>query len=517
MRMSPSAAAATKQVRRDLAELGWGGDPDRLQRQREEIEQRIEENAKVIAEEKAAITALYSRQYRRYYSVEPLPDAKPTAALDSAQFTIAAAIIVAVLDVTAAAVIGAATFNLSPEYAAAVGATIALGSTVVFKGVCGHVAASFEEERPARKLAVLNRVLLAVAILWAVSFFVLLFLGRFASGGDPVDVVFNVVITAFAVLSPLFSALLLICADVRRWGRALVRLHQRLELAERDIEKLRYRCGIRRGGGPPAPGALPPGRTKVLGRGAAALLLVILGSPGDASAQPVGQLWLDQSPSPDVAALAQALNSSLAVLPRVAEITNVREVEFYGFAGDAFDATPAGSPMLFPAFSQPDCSAKRTSERDRLFKTHGGDRGCTLETDQAREVHDRAAFGETERARAELAQHVPAIPNRTCLVDLLARFSMAGRRPVLFGLIISDGIEACGASGMAQISAPLNGAGIVLVLVPTKKRDLAVSPLRRFLEIKSVWQRRAPWLKSIVPPSGLSADLFGDAVPAPQK
>lgn len=520
MRINQAAKAVEKQLLRDDAELRGSGNLRTRKTLTAEVQERTDLNVAVIRKEKTRAHDEFARRYENATGEALPPEAEPRIVSRFVAVTYIAAGAVALLDAVVSAIIGAATFNIGLTAAAGAGALLAVVLTVIFKGVCGHLASRFQD-RPKKALQVLDRALVIVAVPWTACFFGALFLGRFASGGAWSDTLFNILVTALAVLSPLLSALLLVCAGVRGWDRGPVRLYHRLEKIERDLAELQTRCRARPGEEGPAPAA-PTAPTSAdappSSRAAAALLFGLMLIPA-LRAQPLGQIWVDGSPSPEAAGIARALDSSLALLPQIAQVTQVREVEVYAFAGDSFDAAPVGKPIQIPRFTPPDCTAARQrSERTRIFKAPDQDRDCSQKTDEARKQHDSGVADEIRRARDELARYAPSMPNRTCIVDLLARLGMPASRPIRFAVVITDGIETCEPRARQALAPPPGAIDVVLVIVPDgKKQSSGLSNYRRFEELKALWERRAPWLKAVVPRASLSAELFGRDTPASQK
>jgi hypothetical protein len=517
MRMNPAAKAAEQRARRDHQELRWGANPGSHKILAADVEERTQANVVVIGREKTRAKEEYARRHRNWFGQDLPNGEEPRLVIGLVGVTYAAAVAVALIDVVVSAIIGAATFNLGWLGAATAGALLAVGLTVIFKGICGHLAARFEE-RPRKAIALLSRALLVVAIPWTVCFFGALYLGRAAAGGEYADTLFNAIITALALLSPLLSALLLVCAGIRGWDRGPFRLYHRLEKVEVDLAEVRRHCKIRHHGDGPGPGEPPSEKNTPPAARAAAVLLATLLLPAITFAQGIGQIWVDQSGSSEPASVAAALDASFALLPQVTAAAAIREVEVYGFAGDAFDAAPVGKPVQVPPFVPPDCSAgAKKSDRARIFKTPDHDQECAAKIENARKRHEEAFAAEIQRAREELTRHVPSNARRTCLIDLLGGLTMPGRQPVSFAIVITDGVETCEPRGKEAVPQPSRTMDVVFVLVPGRNTSSVVSPRRRFQELKRIWEQRAPWLKAVVPRSGLSAGLFRRDAPALQK
>jgi hypothetical protein len=102
------------------------------------------------------------------------------------------------------------------------------------------------------------------------------------------------------------------------------------------------------------------------------------------------------------------------------------------------------------------------------------------------------------------------------LIDLLARLALPGSGGISFAIVITDGVETCEPASKDVLPAPPGRMNVVFVLVPGNAGS-AVGARRRFQELKRYWEQRAPWLKAVVPGSGLTVDLFRPVAPAPQK
>jgi hypothetical protein len=165
-------------------------------------------------------------------------------------------------------------------------------------------------------------------------------------------------------------------------------------------------------------------------------------------------------------------------------------------------------------FAPPGCSTR--SDRATIFKAPDQAQACASKIEDARNRHKEANAAEIRRGRDELARHTPLRSARTCLIDLLARLALPSSSRIRFAIVITDGVETCEPASKDVLPAAPGTMNVVFVLVPGNASS-AVGARWRFQELQRYWKQRAPWLKAVVPGSGLTVELFRSVAPAPQK
>ena len=469
--------------------------PAAAERLRCELTEWIPQAATQLTEQSTQIAATFLGELAMRTLVAPRPGLKPYP-LNNAEvlryrfagigFTLG--------EVAFSAWLSTLVFAFNALVAALIGVIITIMITGGLRVYWGFLTRRFAHQ-PERAATLLGRAFSVTLALWLGTLATILFIARAAhDSSQSVDIGFAVLTTALSLLTPNAAALAFSLADLHAWSGTLSAEYQRVQLLVSQLAELGRRA--QQLGKPSAGVAI------VL---ALYLLLTPLGS-----AQSMGQIWLDQSGSVDVADAKAALHQTVQLVPEIARRTGAVRAELYGFAGDPFAARPASAVNLPGPFKKQPCLAQGAgSELPKLLRApaeaarRATQERCAAQEQQAKQAYDGDLSTALNDAEQALLHASPVISQRTCLSDLFARLTYRAANPIAFVVVISDGIDTCHGHGVSP--APARSVKVALVLTRDVKSDQATAA--RFREVELQWRRRAPWLSAIVPPFALSPDF----------
>jgi hypothetical protein len=225
-------------------------------------------------------------------------------------------------------------------------------------------------------------------------------------------------------------------------------------------------------------------------------------------------LWIDSSLSvADSSVREGAAASALALLPAWVASTSCVSWGFYAFAGDSFSEAPF-IRVQFPHCPSSICPIPKPARNDlSVFKgpTDAAEQAWQKKCEEYRlnetRTYKQAFDARATEVREKLAAYRPVEPERTCLLDLLARLRDSDETQ--FAVVITDGVETCLPSFRGPIAGPLTHKAIVMVLISPHKMQKSLSPGIYFSQRRDFWMTLAPWLKAIIPAPRLSENTFG--------
>jgi len=465
----------------------------------------------MIADLKKDVCADYSADYGKWNGAEPQIK-MPADASDWGWTLRASAFAAMLLECGFAAILAALTFNLPSLPAALTGILITVVITLVFKGVWRILCR--DEHRPRKGVRTLSLQLLVVFPAWLLALTGALLLGRTLTEATPVaNLVFITLMTVLTVLSPMLAAILFTFSELQGWARKHARQWRALEKLELDVHELEAYCDAVQGRLAGEPQNKPQSSVGSAGRSlapaAVALLLLVCAAPLRASTCR-NQLWVDFSRSPSSAERRSAVESSLALLPRLAESECGQEWDLFGFAGAGFSATAfhiISLPKRQTGAGQVQASK---IEMDRVFRNLAKQAAAERQQ-QCDEIRQREALAyqsaidsQISQAREELARFKVPDAGRTCIVDLLLRLSETAPRRAL---VLTDGEETCARRYRGPIPAPERGTAVIMVIVSQERSKTAETPRQYYLRMKDKWLKVAPWI-NVVPIYGIEEKIF---------
>ena len=403
------------------------------------------------------------------------------------------------------------TLNLNAPMAACIGLLFTLCATSVAKAVC-RVWAAREEARPQKALRDLNVALAWVTPVWVVAFVgVIQFSRMISTGTDLALFIFGGLLTVLTVASPALAGLLFTACDIRAWASRAVAEWHFLDRVEHQLTELEGLCekveAAMASPQQPRPShnahrpdngtGDPPATAGAIAAGA---LLAILCAQGAVAQDHDCAIWFDKSTSPAAAEMASAAESSLRLIARLAAMPNgPSRCSLYGFAGGSFHAASFHN-AIFPGRPDETCAPKKKNELALFFKQvsensrAAEEKRCDDQRQRRRAEYEDETRRQVQLARERLALYSPSAPDKTCIVDLLLRFSQSRVDLPRFTLILTDGEETCSPGYRQVISAPKSGGRVVMALVPQQNRRGSDTPAQRHQHLTEQWQKIAPWV-----------------------
>jgi hypothetical protein len=226
----------------------------------------------------------------------------------------------------------------------------------------------------------------------------------------------------------------------------------------------------------------------------------------EASADVVGELWLDDTISVDERDRPRAAQAVLEILLDLSRRHHVDRWRIYGFGEEPWRETTFYQ-MTLPQWEPPACDPP--TEASRIFKVHQDDSGCRNRVKAAEAAYGQRIEEQVAVMQRTLRDHRLRPASCTSIGDLLLRVSQApGHR---LAVIISDGVETCRAAGLPPIPPPVGDTRIAFVLIGSlpQRGRAATTPGEQFLARRQTLLRAAPWLR-IVAPWEVTSALFGE-------
>ena len=311
-------------------------------------------------------------------------------------------------------------FGLGGLGAATLGTGLAL-ATAVMLYTFGKLIVAAHAREPRYALARLERWqrFASLALLGAVALFLAdRIAGRASDGGTFLR---SAAMAILAIAPPVLTGLMLASADVHGWSGPYVRIHRRLGRVIGRMATLRTRCGYAADAREYVSGHEGPAEnfssTRRNGRHATTHIAITLflltaiapvaaaGATSDSAEAPSkrGELWIDESGSPDPTVLKTRIDEFFAMAPEVAR-RGVDTWAFYRFYSQTFEASPVHIWELSP-FSPPECpplvysEAARWFERIRLEEKNAWEKACHARREGAKREYETRRAADLRRPR----------------------------------------------------------------------------------------------------------------------
>lgn len=419
-----------------------------------------------------------------------------------------------------AAVLASLTLVVPLVVAGLVGIALTAVFTLTMKAVW-HLHIALNEGQPRRALATLYRWLMPLFVAWAVALIVALLLPRLVDEATPtMNVCFNVVMSVLTVLSPALSALLLTAANLYGWARSQTSEYHKLLALRRDVEMLSRQCERAVcASHNPQPTQISKHRDsneplRHVGPTVLPLLLVAFLTVGSANAQGRGELWFDDSASPNIQDLATAEDQFFSTLPVAMDAAAIRSWRFFRFSRNAANARPVVTLDINP-FASPTCApSAQPNELTRLFRRpqmaakRVSEKQCTELRTAARDQYERELTAKVTKAREAFDAAPRARGTCTALLDLMHRLmNEPPRQTPNFIVIISDAVESCVPMRGIRLAQPQSAMRALMVVVPSAAGGRKFTPWQEFELRRQNWGHAAPWLE-VIPVSLLTGAAF---------